>query len=270
MKVIIVGYGWLGRQLAPKLVASGYQVIVTSRQQAALNNLPTGISGLVLDLAAPVSVENNELSLTFADAWVISAISPAKQQSSQHYAQVLQHLATFLQQAKSRAVIHFSSSGIYQGLSGRVDETAVLERTAPKVAQLAEGELQLQRLTHCTTLRLAGLMGRGRHPGRFVAGKILGSPLAAVNMIHADDVISTVLSILQNGPAGQQLFNLSYPTFCARQRFYLAAVEALGCSVQFTGLNAENGRQVCSQRVLRKLQPDWRYTDAIAALSDCD
>ena len=270
MKVIIVGYGWLGRQLAFRLATLGYQVIVTARQQSTLDNLPAGITGLVLDFALPVPAENTQLSLIFADAWVISAISPATQHNPQQYSLVLKNLAMFLLRAGSRAVIHLSSSGIYQGLSGRVDETAKLELSVPKVAQLAAGELQLQCLTHCTTLRLVGLMGRGRHPGRFVAGKTLDSPQATVNMIHADDVITTIHCILLNGPAGQQVFILSYPTACSRQHFYQAATNLLGTSVQFAQQTAENGRQVCSQRILQWCQPDWRYPDAIAALSGCD
>lgn len=42
-KVLIIGCGWLGQQLAPVLAAAGYQVFGSRRTQAAAETLPAPI-----------------------------------------------------------------------------------------------------------------------------------------------------------------------------------------------------------------------------------
>ncbi|MGP9800176.1 NAD(P)H-binding protein [Rheinheimera sp. NSM] len=268
MKVIIVGCGWLGQQLAAVLCRTGYQVTATRRSVAALADLPAGVAGIALDLNTPL-VADEALNAIFNDAIVICAIAPGRQQPGNNYIQSLQRLSAVMQQAGSRGVLHFSSSGIYQGLDGDADETADLQLQHPRVQLLAGGEQALQQFGGCITLRLAGLMGPGRQPGHFVAGKTLPDPDAPVNMLHSNDIIAAVQRILALPALSPAIYNLCCPVPVSRRVFYQQAAALAGSEVEFA-VYTDTQRRVNPQRFIAQYGFHYCYQSACDALADCD
>ncbi|MDP2714923.1 NAD(P)H-binding protein [Rheinheimera sp.] len=266
MKIVIVGCGWLGQQLAAVLSSTGYQVYASRRSAAALADLPPGVTGITLDLNQAV-VTDAALNSIFHAAVVICAIAPGRQQPGNNYVQSLQRLNAVMQQAGSRALLHFSSSGIYQGLDGDADETAELQLQHPRVQLLAGGEQALQQFGCCITLRLAGLMGPGRHPGRFVAGKTLPDPDAPVNMLHSNDIVAAVQSILAQPAFSPAIYNLCCPEPVSRRIFYQQAAVLAGSEVEFA-LHTDTQRRVNPQRFIAQYGFHYRYQSACDALTD--
>ena len=269
MKVVIVGCGWLGAQLAGKLAAAGYQVYGTRRSAEGLALLPDGVTPLLLDLSADISVPAVHNALR--DAVVICAVPPGlRSGNGGQYLQALQRLAELMQLAGCIGVIHFSSSGIYQGLSGMVDETASLCTEQPRVATLYAGEKVLQvALPACITLRLSGLFGAGRAPGRFVAGKTLPAAGSPVNMLHADDVYRAVLLLLQQPDLPSGTYNLSCPHVVTRQQFYQHACSITDTAVSFSD-EAVISHHVSAQSFITKFAFQYRFSSAIDGLTYCN
>jgi len=271
-KIIIVGCGWLGQQIAPTLVDAGWQVYGSRRSHAAAQSLAPPILGvtLPLDNTAP----SEALLALFKEAWVICTIPPGGRAggSTTDYPVVLKRLALLCQQAGSKGGIHISSTGVYQGLSGEVDETAVLQVVQPRVALLTEGEQVLRDNGPWLTLRLSGLMGPGRHPGRFVEGKTLSGAAHPVNMVHSFDVANAILAILQHWPLAQPYYNLSAPQAVSKAAFYQAALKQLGstASVNFTAEPTEPARRVLAMALSRDTGFSYQFPDAIQALAACD
>ena len=54
-------------------------------------------------------------------------------------------------------------------------------------------------------LRLAGLVGPGRHPGRFFAGKSAPDGQHGVNLVHLEDVIGAIELLLQAPKGGTSI-----------------------------------------------------------------
>lgn len=269
-KVLIIGCGWLGQQLAPVLAAAGYQVFGSRRTQAAAEALPAPLQGIALDFQSPWSAA--QLAL-FQDAWLICTIPPgARQGGESDYPQVLQQLAQLAQAAGIKGGIHISSTGIYQGLSGVVNERSELQLTQPRVALLAAGEQALQQQDNWLTLRLSGLMGPGRHPGRFVQGRVLSGAMQPVNMVHSADVAAAVLQILSRWPLPHACYNLSSPQRVTKTEFYQAAAKSLGQvadSIDLSGAATEPARQVSSSAFCQDSGFAFRFADARAALAYC-
>jgi len=268
MKVVIVGFGWLGKLLAPHLLAAGHSVYVTRRSNMAEGEVPVCMQSLVLDLNAPAKA-NEIFADIFDDAVVICAIAPGRQDASNNYVQSLQQLTLLMQQYRSRAVLHFSSTGIYQGLHGEVDETAAILQQQPRVKLLADGERALQQLSSCITLRLAGLMGPGRHPGRYVADKTLPDPDSPINMVHAIDIIAAVQLLLAQPLLPVGVFNLCSPVKITRQKFYQQATALLGNTVAFTQQHSAQ-RSVNPQQFIGQFGFKYRFASACDALMYCD
>jgi nucleoside-diphosphate-sugar epimerase len=266
MKFVIVGCGWLGQQLAVQLQADGHKVIATRRTAEALVSLPAAVEGLVLDLLLPPDFA--ALKPLFSDAVVICAIAPGRQTAGSNYVVALQQLAALAAAAGSKQLIHFSSSGIYQGLTGIVDETASLLTDDDRVALLLQGEQALQQELPCLTLRLAGLMGQGRHPGRFTAGKQLADPNGPVNMLHSWDLIAAVQQLLAALPCSGT-YNLSSPETESRADFYHAATRLAGTAApSFNQLGV--ARKVSATAFSYTFGFTYRFMRASEALPFCD
>lgn len=271
-KIIIVGCGWLGQQVAPELTAAGWQVFGSRRSAAAAQSLTTPINGVVLPLHS--TELSPALQALFRDAWVICTIPPggrAAGGSTTDYLLVLKTLALLCQQAGIKGGIHISSTGVYQGLAGEVDETAVLKQEHPRVALLAAGEQLLRASGPWLTLRLSGLMGPGRHPGRFVQGKTLSGAAYPVNMVHSADVAQALLAIIGNWPLPSHCYNLSSPEWVTKQDFYQAACAQLGTSppVSFTTEAPEPARQVLANAICRDTGFRYQFAEAWQALQAC-
>ena len=76
-------------------------------------------------------------------------------------------------------------------------------------------------------LRLAGLVGPSRHPGRFFAGKSAPDGQHVVNLVHLQDVVAAIELLLQ-APKGGHIYNLCAPRHPARGLFYPQMARELG------------------------------------------
>ncbi len=245
-KVVIIGCGWLGQQLGVALANAGFQVFGSRQTAAALAQLPAPIRPLLLQL--PCTEPQPELLALCKDAWLICALPPAvRQQGADFYPAVLQNLAQLADKAKVRGVIHCSSTGVYAGLSGEVDEHSELMLDS-KAAYLSAGEQALQQCQPCITLRLAGLIGPGRHPGRFARGGVLTGAELPVNLVHSADIAAFILVLLKQATHNSDCVNLCCPEHPTKQHFYPVAAAHLGqAAVHFTAAD-EPGRVVNSSR----------------------
>lgn len=225
-KVVIVGCGWLGQQLGLSLAAASYQVYGSRQSQQGLLQLPEAISPMLLQL--PLAQLTPEQQKIWHNAWLICAIPPAaSQRSEEEYLLLLRNVAGLALQAGVRGLIHCSSTGVYQGLSGEVTEKTLLPDNE-KSRFLAAAERQLQQVQPCVTLRLAGLIGPGRHPARFCSGRLLPGAALAVNMVHALDIASFIRQLLQMNIQQSDCFNLCCPEHPSKQEFYTAATQSQG------------------------------------------
>jgi nucleoside-diphosphate-sugar epimerase len=267
-KVVIVGCGWLGKQLATVLNAQGFNVFGSRQSTAGLAELPDGIQPLLLQL--PLAVPNPELCALFNDSWLICTIPPAgREQSATAYSEQLQSLVDIAIEAGVRGVIHCSSSGVYQGLAGDVDEQSVVQTTG-RAGVLLAAEKILQQIPNCITLRLAGLIGPGRDPARFGQGRSLAGAELPVNLVHAADIARFVLSLLERPSAEKaSLFNLCCPEHPGKAEFYHAAAAYAGLPpVAFTSSD-EPPRIVLSALSQQQAGFYYQFQSPLQALGSC-
>ena len=79
-----------------------------------------------------------------------------------------------------------------------------------------------------TILRLSGLVGYDRLPGRFLANKKeLPNGDAPVNIIHRDDCIGLITAVLEQNIWGE-IINGSADNHPSRKDFYTKAAERIG------------------------------------------
>lgn len=272
MKIIVVGAGWLGQQLLGPLHADGHQLMATRQSDHGLTVLSADIIALRLCLPCDaLAIES--LRLAFKQAMVICSVPPSwRKQQGQGYLESLASLAQLMQQSGSLACIHLSSSGVYQGLNGDVDEQSALLHTDAKASLLLQGEQILRQAVPCCTLRLGGLIGPNRHPGRFLSGRLLPDPDGAVNMVHSIDVTRAIQCIVQQH-AWPAVFNVSCPKKVTRQQFYQKASAALQLPApKIADMSSDPSnisRRVLATSICQQLKFEYQFRSALEALPYC-
>ncbi len=291
-KVVIIGCGWLGLQLGVALAAAGYQVFGTRQSVQSCASLPESIQPVVLQLPAL------EFPLALvADAIVIVALPS----STPNYLAAVQQIRDCCGNAYQ--IFFCSSTGIYAGLSGHLTESALPLPSAvstgsfaddyavamravkqcdkpialSRVQRLLAAEIIMHELHSVVILRLAGLIGPGRHPANFTRHGALAGAELPVNMLHSDDIHRFVICWLQDDESSALLgniVNLCSPEHPTKQQFYQHACWAAGLSApQFVPENpaavAERPRTIDVSRSLTLPGFSYQFVSPLSAIAYC-
>ncbi len=231
MSVAIIGCGWLGSALATHLLKASVNVIGTCQSDVSLQKLQDlGIRGIKLVLPFDNEPDEAVFDQLSADTWVIS-ITPQLRKGRIDYPLKIEQLVTLAKQLKVKRIILVSSTAVLNGLTGDVNEHATLVLNAPKVDVLAQAE-QLILATDSTmqtaVIRMSGLVGEDRHPGRFFKQtKQYTQGNAPVNLIHKVDAVGLLACLVSCNEVSGIYHGVS-ETNATKANFYQQSAKALG------------------------------------------
>jgi len=268
-KVAIIGLGWLGMPLALSLVARGYQVLgskttpdgVEAARMCGIESYP-----LLLDPLMECDSEAQD-ALFNVDALILTLPARRSGDGENFYFQAVQQVVdTALAHGVPR-IIFTSSTSVYGESDGVVDESSPLHPVTSSGRVLKELESWLHSLpgTEVDIVRLAGLVGPERHPGRFMANKTqLPNGHSGVNLVHLDDVIEA-LNLLLRAPQGGHTYNLCAPGHPTRAVFYPQMARQLGLTPpQFLSEDKTgSGKLVDGSLICRELGMVYQYPDPL-------
>lgn len=268
--VSVIGCGWLGFPLAQQLLAQGYVVKGSTTTAAKLPVLQqAGIDAHLLQLN-PLPQGNLPALLAAANVLVVN-IPPASKQFANHtetrYLQQMQALYAAAAASAVQRVVLVSSTSVYAPLNRQVaEEDSALGTPETAAGRALRSVEQLWQQTHrftTTILRMAGLAGGSRHPGRFLAGRVnVPNGNAPVNLVHLNDCIGVICQVLrQNCP--HTVFNVCADEHPTRRQFYTFAAEQLHLPPpQFlpSGTHTEPaGNYILNNRLKQQLQYRFLY-----------
>ena len=94
-----------------------------------------------------------------------------------------------------------------------------------------EDELQ-SLFPNLTILRLGGLIGYNRHPGKFLSGKNgLKGKNHFINLIHRDDIIQIITEMILQNTIPKKILHLVCDKPCRKKEFYTFASQERGLTV---------------------------------------
>ncbi|MEW6981030.1 NAD(P)H-binding protein [Colwelliaceae bacterium 6471] len=262
-KVGIVGCGWLGLSLAKSLLSKQYDVVATKQSDEHLTSLAEiGISAVQLSL--PNSHDALMENPVFKQPIIVICIPPKFKQGKRDYAKHIDAIVQTAEKSAAQRIILVSTTGIYNGLTGKVDENSSLNMAADKVADLNAAEQSVLSFSReKSILRLSGLVGPKRHPGRFFkAGRALSNPNAKLNLIHQCDAVGLLESLIQaNAPMG--VYNGVSQTLGTKASFYQLAAQALGQTPPSFSVDADEmeNREVNGDKARQALGYQFIYDD---------
>jgi len=266
-KVAIIGLGWLGMPLALALAARGWQVTGSKTTPDGVEAARRcGIDAVQLRLTPETECDAEDLAMLFSvDALVVTLPASRTAEGGESYMQAVQNVVNSALANQVPRIIFTSSTSVYGSGNGVMKENSALQPETVAGKTLAELESWLHDLpgTQVDILRLAGLVGPSRHPGRFLAGKTgLSNGSHGVNLVHLDDVVSAITLLLQT-PKGGRVYNLCAPKHPSRDAFYPAVSRQLGLTPPtfLPSPSGETGKLIDGSRICNELGFEYSYDD---------
>lgn len=276
--VSILGCGWLGRPLGQHLVERGEYVRGSTTTPEKIEGLrDDGIEPYLLRLDPELSGE--DAASFFASPVLVLNVPPprgADDVRSRHRRQIDAVRAAAADGAVEW-ILFASSTGVYPNVERRVTEAdqppgepdalpGSRRRTGEALLD-AEARLMNDPAFDTTVVRLGGLYGDDRHPGRFLAGRSnLGRPEAPVNLIHREDCVGLLATLLEQN-CRNEVFNACADAHPTRRALYTKAAEVLGLEPPFFDeTDPTTGKLVDNQKVKDQCGYQFRHPDPLADL----
>lgn len=218
MRVLIVGCGYAGLPLGAELVRQGHEVFGIRRGAFARDEIAaTGIHPVIADITKLASLRGKVDGFD----WIVNAVSSSKGGLDEYravYREGTRNLLSLLQEKSPAKYIHVSSTSVYGQQDGSiVTEASATEPESATSKVLVETEqLLLQEFVAngfpAIIARLSGIYGPGRGFlfQQFLKGEATldGGGQRHLNMVHLEDVVGALASLLLCGEAGQ-IYNLT-------------------------------------------------------------
>lgn len=260
-QISILGCGWLGLPLAKKLIQSGCIVKGSTTSEEKLRQLENEkIEPFLIELKDD-KVDNNIIDFLSSSEILIINIPPKLiGDKKENFVKKIENLIPFIQDAQIKKVVFVSSTSVFGDVSDSTMQI-VTEETVPNPEtesgkQLLETERMLQFNSNfkTTILRFGGLLGYERHPVKHLAGRQnLENPDAPINLIHQDDCIGIIESIIENNCFGE-VFNAVVPFHPTRKEYYTQKAEELNLEKpQFEIKTMVKGKIISSDKLVNKL-----------------
>lgn len=207
-RILVVGAGDIGGQLAIKLVASGHKVWGLRRSNKVIGQ---GVKTVVGDVSEPETLLDIPSDI---DILVYSVASPEFSEEGYHkyYYGGIQHVLHALKaqgQHPKHAFFTSSSSVYHQMDASWVDENSPTEPSSFAGKELLQAENALaEGYIPATSVRFPGIYGPGRN--RMVeqarqGGHCDPSPEVWTNRIHRDDCVGVLEFLIEKAIAGEAI-----------------------------------------------------------------
>lgn len=254
-KISLIGAGWLGTPLSYTLSTMGMDVIATKQtakgidlvQSTAPKNFTENrITWQCFSSHNMMSNKMNteDLKALFYQRVVIITVPPTpfiKAYPSEHqlkgiddYERFIAKITQIAEEYQTTHLYYTSSTSVYGNSSGIInEELPTMPQTLSAKAIVAAENVLKNGKTPVTILRLAGLIGNGRHPIFSLQGRShIRSPFNAINLLHIDDLIRAIQALIirdkeTTSEKSFEIYNIVTPTHPNRESYYQAIARYL-------------------------------------------
>lgn len=263
--ISVMGCGWLGFPLAERLVENDYLVKGSTTTLDKIQLLEQHKIMPYYILADPEPRGDNISHFFHADVLILN-IPPAirgGKSSAEEYIAKIRAIANLAAASPISHVIFVSSTSVYPD-----DARVVSEKDAgPAGSEAGEALLVCEKLLlehtefSTTILRMAGLYGPDRHPGKFLSGrKNISKPNAPVNMLHLEDAIGVTIAALEQEAYGE-IFNVCASQHPTRKAYYNAACSFLDLPAPEFANDEISGKEVSNNYLKETLEYVFVFDD---------
>lgn len=264
-KISVLGCGWLGLPLAKSLVSKGWLIngSATSPEKTELLQ-SQGIEPFLLQLKPELTGNNIE---DFFDSEILIINFPPERRDDiiSFHTKQIEAIIHFAEKSPVKKIIFASSTSVYKSVNRTLTEADYLpaESQTGEALKIAEQILMNNINFKTTVLRFGGLIGEGRQPGKFFAGKKnIPNGRAPVNLIVSEDCINIINKIIEQNVFGE-IFNAVADAHQSRAEFYTAAAKKLNLPAPEFIDELNEYKIISNEKLKQKLNYTFIYPDPL-------
>lgn len=251
-RIGIIGAGWLGIDLVDSFVKSGNEVYASYRSgKNRAEILAVRGNPCFLDLNA------DKYKLDFFENLdcLIICVPPYKVHA---YSSSIKNIVAQAERYSISKIIFTSSTSVYIDDGNATEEQNLVSMLMSNVLLQAENSIATSSISAKYILRLAGLIGKGRHPAKFMSNKVdVAKPFAAVNLVQKSDVIALILFFVENN-VSEGLYNICANDHPTRKDYYESLCQSAGMALPAFKEEVDLGKIVSSQK-LELVYPEFVF-----------
>jgi nucleoside-diphosphate-sugar epimerase len=268
-KVInLLGCGWLGYPLALDLISRGFIVKGSTTSPEKIPVLKASGIDPILVQFDQYHPEPDLTELLDGDILIVS-VPPGRRnvEGPDNYKRMGEILSSQIPGSSISKLIFISSTSVYSDSNSVLTESSEISPQTTSGKIIAEIEKSLLALPiQVIVLRLAGLFGPGRSPGRFFSGKTnIPNGFAPVNMIHQEEAISLINSLIDSNTS-KGIYIGSTPSHPTKEEFYTLATRLDKLTEPEFIAEKLNWKIVESERVEKELGFSYRFPNLLDRL----
>ncbi|GAA5025627.1 epimerase [Marivirga lumbricoides] len=220
----ILGCGWLGLPLAKTFISKGYSVKGSTTSSSKLHTLQN--AGII-----PFHFELPDSSIDpsfFESDYLVINIPPRTRSKGPdaHFSEIISLIPQIPSQIK---VIYISATSVYPDIDEKITEENEVDRNSDRSKALWQVEelLKSKLADQLTIIRMGGLLGYDRIPGKYFSGKKVENGGQKVNYIHRDDAVGLIIKVVEE-ESFDELYNGVAPLHPTREEVFLQNAKELG------------------------------------------
>ncbi|WP_299112296.1 SDR family NAD(P)-dependent oxidoreductase [uncultured Winogradskyella sp.] len=216
-QISVIGCGWLGFPLAKKLIQQGYTIKGSTTSKNKLEILKNASIESHIVMLNEDGISGDYTAFLAKSETVIINIPPGlRKNPSKNHVTELEYLVSAVEGQRIKNVLYISSTSVFKDEVHFpiIEENTIPNATSNSAKQLIAIEQMLQDNVNFNTtiLRFGGLFDKDRHPAKFISGRNnVSNPNAPINLIHKDDCISIILTLIK-----QDIWNISLNAVCPK------------------------------------------------------
>ncbi|MFQ5788757.1 MAG: SDR family oxidoreductase [Thermodesulfobacteriota bacterium] len=262
--ISIMGCGWLGLPLGEYLVKKGFKVKGSTTEPEKLISIKEKNIEPYLIILNPNIQGENYREFFSTDILIVDFPPERRDDIIEYHQKQIKSLISAIKHTTIQNVIFTSSTSVYPDVDREVfeDEKLIPYKTSGRALLGVEEILRECKKFNTTIIRLGGLIGYDRMPGRFLAGKKdLKNGDAPVNLIHRDDCVEIIYQIIKNEVWGEVL-NACADFHPTRKKFYTEQAKLIGLTPPTFNENAKSKYKLVSNKKLKKvLNYEFKFPD---------
>jgi nucleoside-diphosphate-sugar epimerase len=235
-QVSILGCGWLGFPMARHLVKEGWMVKGSTTTSSKLGELNSeGIEAFKIELKEEKVIGDIQGFLVNSELLIIDIPPGLRREPNSSFVSKMNQLIKAISASEIKHIIYVSSTGVFQDHESIPTFTEHYKFTPKEVkeSQLVQVEeliMDLEKVS-ATVIRFGGLIGKERHPVKYLSGKSgIKNPEAPVNLIHLENCILLLSVIIRQKKFGR-IFHGVEDLEYSKKEYYKQKAEEFDLSV---------------------------------------
>lgn len=255
MRILILGCGWVGEEVAKYYISQGIEVYATCtsvEKQEYLNSL--GCNTTIVNFDNTNSIQEFPKDFDF----VLNSVPASSRNTVEEIELRFATIRDYLTKINFRKHIYLSSIGIYPDLDSTFHED--YNGDFNERLYIAEQKFTLSKTS---IYRLGGLFGKNRIFAKYFQNRVCTTGDQPANFVHVDDVVNFIVNGFEN-ELRSSIYNIVALEHPSKKEVILASAEKYGFDLPSEFKPQDSFQKIVDgSKICNELDYTYRYSSPL-------